>query len=203
MLRFEPNGHRREVDFGPPPVAARAFHLRLPGYAPGPLRALPGIAAELGLGKLWLKDESERFGLPAFKPLGASWACYRVCVERLGFEPAWTTLEELREAVAPLRPLAFVTDRWQPWKGGCASSPLAWVRSAHFRAEGNGGGTHLGDRIRRRDGHGRRWQLRRCGDSGSGRGGRARAGHLRHLLAGVYAGPVVDYRGLRNDLRGG
>ena len=109
MLRFEPNGHRREVDFGPPPVAARAFHRRLPGYAPGPLRALPGIAAELGLGKLWLKDESERFGLPAFKPLGASWACYRVCVERLGFEPAWTTLDELREAVAPLRPLAFVS----------------------------------------------------------------------------------------------
>jgi diaminopropionate ammonia-lyase len=53
---------------------ATAFHRSLPGYAPTPLHALDGIAAELGLGAVWLKDESDRFGLPAFKVLGASWA---------------------------------------------------------------------------------------------------------------------------------
>lgn len=53
---------------------AIAFHRALPGYAPTPLRALDGVAAELGLGAVWLKDESNRFGLPAFKVIGASWA---------------------------------------------------------------------------------------------------------------------------------
>jgi len=55
-------------------AAATAFHRALPGYAPTPLRSLDGVAAELGLGAVWLKDESARFGLPAFKVLGASWA---------------------------------------------------------------------------------------------------------------------------------
>jgi diaminopropionate ammonia-lyase len=35
------------------------------------------VAAELGLGAVAVKDESDRFGLPAFKILGASWAVER------------------------------------------------------------------------------------------------------------------------------
>jgi diaminopropionate ammonia-lyase len=54
----------------PAPLAdARAFHRALPGYRPTPLRALDA--------HVWLKDESDRFGLPAFKILGASWAVQR------------------------------------------------------------------------------------------------------------------------------
>jgi diaminopropionate ammonia-lyase len=48
-----------------PSTAAAAFHRGLPGYAPTPVHRL-GAAA--------VKDESNRFGLPAFKILGASWA---------------------------------------------------------------------------------------------------------------------------------
>ncbi len=54
--------------------AASAFHRALPAYAPTPLRSLDGVAAALGLAAVWLKDESDRLGLPAFKVLGASWA---------------------------------------------------------------------------------------------------------------------------------
>jgi diaminopropionate ammonia-lyase len=54
---------------------AHAFHLSLPGYSPTPLVSLPDIATELGVGRLLVKDESWRLGLPAFKVLGASWAC--------------------------------------------------------------------------------------------------------------------------------
>ncbi len=49
------------------------FHRRLPGYTPSPLVEVPGIAATLGVGRVWVKDESSRLGLPAFKILGASW----------------------------------------------------------------------------------------------------------------------------------
>src|SRR5215469_10430088 len=62
----------------PAPGDAYAFHRSLPGYAPTPLVPVPPIAAELGVGRVLVKDESSRLGLPAFKILGASWACRQV-----------------------------------------------------------------------------------------------------------------------------
>lgn len=66
----------------PAPAATRAFHRALPGYAPTPLRELPVLAHELKVGRVFVKDESNRLGLPAFKALGASWAVHRALAER-------------------------------------------------------------------------------------------------------------------------
>lgn len=63
---------------------ARAFHRSLPGYAPTPLVSLPTLAGELGVGRVLVKDESWRLGLPAFKVLGASWACRQVLERQPG-----------------------------------------------------------------------------------------------------------------------
>ena len=57
-----------------PPEALLAVHRSLPGYAPTPLVPLDSLAAELGVEKVWLKDETQRIGLPSFKIMGASWA---------------------------------------------------------------------------------------------------------------------------------
>ncbi|QYG93157.1 diaminopropionate ammonia-lyase [Iamia sp. SCSIO 61187] len=92
-------------DGGPSP---QDFHRRLPGYAPTPLVDAAPLAADLGVGRLWVKDESWRLGLPAFKMLGASWASYRLLVSRLGAEPSWATLDELAAALVPLGPLTLV-----------------------------------------------------------------------------------------------
>jgi diaminopropionate ammonia-lyase len=62
--------------------SAASFHGSLPGYAPTPVHALPEIAAELGIGAVLVKDESNRLGLPAFKILGASWAVERMLRDR-------------------------------------------------------------------------------------------------------------------------
>ena len=43
-----------------------------------PLVALPALAESLGAGALWLKDETARFGLPAFKSLGVEFAVHRL-----------------------------------------------------------------------------------------------------------------------------
>ena len=51
-----------------------AFHRSFPQYAPTPLAALTHTAKKLGLGALFVKDESYRFGLNAFKVLGGSYA---------------------------------------------------------------------------------------------------------------------------------
>lgn len=53
------------------------FHKSLAGYAPTPLVSLPGLAASLGVGEIYVKDESYRFGIKAFKAFGASYAIYR------------------------------------------------------------------------------------------------------------------------------
>lgn len=66
----------------PAPAEVRLFHSSLPGYAPTPLTELPFLAGELGVGRVFVKDESCRLGLPAFKALGASWAVHRTLAER-------------------------------------------------------------------------------------------------------------------------
>src|SRR5829696_1659337 len=86
------------------------FHRRLPGYEETPLVGAPGLADAMGVGKVLVKDESGRLGLPAFKILGASWAAYRALEERLpeGTFGDWETVEELKERIEPLRPLDLV-----------------------------------------------------------------------------------------------
>ena len=77
-------------------VPAIDFHRTLPGYAPTPLRDVPRLATELGVGRVLVKEESSRLGLPAFKVLGASYAIARALGERFGL--ATITLDAVREA---------------------------------------------------------------------------------------------------------
>ena len=56
---------------------ARFFHSSFPQYSITPLARLDGMAKYLGLGDLFVKDESFRFGLNAFKVLGGSFAMAR------------------------------------------------------------------------------------------------------------------------------
>lgn len=110
-IQIVPNPDPRDqVPGGAPDRGPQEFHRRLPGYAPTPLVDAPEIAAELGAGKVWVKNESERLGLPAFKVLGASWASYRALAAHLGIAAAAPlTLDELRERLAPALPLKLTT----------------------------------------------------------------------------------------------
>ena len=56
---------------------ALEFHVSLPEYKKTPLYELDDLAKKLGLGKIFIKDESVRFGLNAFKGLGAGYAMAR------------------------------------------------------------------------------------------------------------------------------
>jgi diaminopropionate ammonia-lyase len=92
-------GSRRWVSASTPgPV--REFHATLPGYRPTPLVSLPDLAAEFGVATVWVKDEADRFGLPAFKILGASWAVNRALSARAGHVEPARSLDELRRRVA-------------------------------------------------------------------------------------------------------
>ena len=53
------------------------FHRSLDGYQPTPVHTLNALAHRLGIQSVFVKDESFRFGVKAFKPLGASYTIYR------------------------------------------------------------------------------------------------------------------------------
>ena len=63
---------------------ARAFHAQMPGYEMTPLKRLSNLASRLGLGSIWVKDESARMRLNAFKSLGGSFAIYRFICQKVG-----------------------------------------------------------------------------------------------------------------------
>ncbi len=63
---------------------ARAFHESFPQYCVTPLVKLEQMARYLGLGQVYVKDESYRFGLNAFKVLGGSFAMARYIAQQTG-----------------------------------------------------------------------------------------------------------------------
>ena len=74
---------------------ARAFHQSFPQYTVTPLAKLDGMAGELGLGGLYVKDESYRFGLNAFKVLGGSFAMARYIAKEMGRDVSEMTYDYL------------------------------------------------------------------------------------------------------------
>lgn len=109
-IRFHANPFvQADVDGALVPAPASdvgAWHRSLPGYAPTPLVRLPAIAKEIGVREVLLKDESKRFGLNAFKVLGASYAIYRLLQRELG---VGTDLGELQKAMKSAKPRTFAT----------------------------------------------------------------------------------------------
>ncbi len=65
---------------------ARDFHRSIPSYAITPLAELKGLSGTLGLGHIWVKDESHRFGINSFKGLGGAYAIGTYLAQRLGMD---------------------------------------------------------------------------------------------------------------------
>ena len=115
MLQFSENTRRHACDTAAFSRArtenVRRVHRMAPGYAPTALRALPELARRLGARAVYVKDESSRFGLNAFKGLGGFYAMFRMLCGELGLDPGTATLEALREAAGRdgLRAFHFAT----------------------------------------------------------------------------------------------
>jgi len=91
--------------------AIRDFHKSFPMYTPTPLACLPETAKALGLGAVYVKDESFRFGLNAFKVLGGSFAIGSYMAKKLGRGISELSYEALisPEIKEKLGELTFVT----------------------------------------------------------------------------------------------
>ena len=89
----------------------RHFHQSFPEYSVTPLVELKSLAEELGVSNIFVKDESYRFGLNAFKVLGGSYAIAREIGIRMGISEEELTLARLLQpdVQARLGQLRFVT----------------------------------------------------------------------------------------------
>ena len=111
--RITRNPLRSPLDLEPPDPEVLVFHRRMPAYAATPIFDAPMIAARLGVGRVLVKAETQRLGLPSFKILGASWATYKALCDHIGHDPEpWANINSLAANLAHLRPfeLAAATD---------------------------------------------------------------------------------------------
>ena len=76
-------------------AAARRFHASFPQYRETPLVELKNLADACGIRDIFVKDESLRFGLNAFKVLGGSYAIGRYLAERVGLDVSELSYETL------------------------------------------------------------------------------------------------------------
>ena len=84
---------------------ALRFHRTIPAYEETPLVSLQCAAKRYNVDSVFVKDESFRFGLKAFKGLGGSYCMFRILCEKLGLDPAasdYSTFldEKIRECVS-------------------------------------------------------------------------------------------------------
>lgn len=84
-----------ELFSGGLPQHIRRVHAQIPGYRMSPLKSLPRLASRLGLGGLWVKDESARLSLNSFKVLGGSYAIYKKLLQRGGYAEEEISLRDL------------------------------------------------------------------------------------------------------------
>ncbi|NLE83571.1 MAG: diaminopropionate ammonia-lyase [Chloroflexi bacterium] len=71
------------------------LHSSIPGYQTSPLKSLPHLARRIGLGGIWVKDESARLSLNSFKVLGGAYAIYKKLLERGSYKDNELSLRDL------------------------------------------------------------------------------------------------------------
>ena len=93
---------------------ALRFHRTIPSYQETPLVSLQCAAQRYKVDSIFVKDESFRFGLKAFKGLGGSYCMFRILCEKLGLDPVisdYSTFldEEVRKRISKIE-FATATD---------------------------------------------------------------------------------------------
>ncbi len=89
----------------------RNFHKSFPEYKVTPLHSLNELSEKLGVSSIWVKDESYRFGLNAFKVLGGAYAVGKYLAEKLSMDISELSFEKLKseEIKEKLGDITFVT----------------------------------------------------------------------------------------------
>lgn len=91
--------------------SVRKFHSTIKGYKATPLVSLENLAKKLGVSKIYVKDESKRFGLNAFKGLGVTYATAKLLCEELDVNIDKISFDYFKspEIAEKIKDMVFVT----------------------------------------------------------------------------------------------
>ena len=124
----------------------RAFHSSISNYEITPLVSLHNLAKKLNIKGIYVKDESYRFNLNAFKSLGGIYAIFKIVCQKLNLDDDKTTFEDLQKPhmKEQLKDMVFITATdgnhgkgvaFAAAKLGCKSIVLMPKGSVEIRAE--------------------------------------------------------------------
>lgn len=124
----------------------RAFHSSISNYEITPLVSLHNLAKKLNIKGIYVKDESYRFNLNAFKSLGGIYAIFKIVCQKLNLDDNKTTFEDLQKPhiKEQLKDMVFITATdgnhgkgvaFAAAKLGCKSIVLMPKGSVEIRAE--------------------------------------------------------------------
>jgi len=110
----------------------RKFHMTMDEYKETPLTELKGLAQRLNVENIFVKDESYRFGLNAFKALGGTYAVAKLLCKKLGLDINEVSFEyfKRKDIQEKIKDMVFVTATdgnhgrglaWAVQKLGCKS----------------------------------------------------------------------------------
>ncbi len=139
--------------------SVRKFHSSMTGYKETPLVGLDSLAAEIGVKGIYVKDESHRFGLNAFKSLGGTYSIARILCDRLGKNIDEVSFDyfKSREINEKIKDVVFVTATdgnhgrgiaWAATQLGCRSVvflPKGAAKSRVDAIKNAGAETHVTD----------------------------------------------------------
>ena len=95
---------------GPAGANALRYLKTIPEYQPTPLTFLPELAKKCGVASIAVKDESQRFGLGAFKALGGAYAIGVCLAERAGIPQNTMDFPSIRHSTKEVITFATATD---------------------------------------------------------------------------------------------
>lgn len=124
----------------------RAFHSSISNYEITPLVSLHNLAKKLNIKGIYVKDESYRFNLNAFKSLGGIYAIFKIVCQKLNLDDDKTTFEDLQKPhiKEQLKDMVFITATdgnhgkgvaFAATRLGCKSIVLMPKGSVEIRAE--------------------------------------------------------------------
>lgn len=116
-MSFEIVQNKRKMDEKPSVVhlgldiaqRVNRFHKSFPLYEPTPLRELSHLALEMGVKNIYVKDESYRFGLNAFKVLGGSYAIGSYIAEKMNMSIEELPFEKMISIREKLGDITFIS----------------------------------------------------------------------------------------------
>ncbi|KAL9948512.1 hypothetical protein D7B24_009202 [Verticillium nonalfalfae] len=122
----------------------RSFHCQMPDFAVTPLVSMESLAKKLDVKAIYVKDESNRLGLPSFKILGASWGTCRAIIDQFDL-PLNSSFQDIARCAQQKSIVLYTASAGNHGRALAATARLLGIQSKVyvFKAVGPAAAEHI------------------------------------------------------------